>query len=65
MMKKLIYALLVILAACGTSWLCTCVMIKLITMCFGWSFSWHIATGVWLIMCLAKTVFSNTTTVKK
>lgn len=47
----------------GISWITTCGVIKLITMCFGWTFKWSIATGIWLIMFLAGTVFK--TTVKK
>jgi len=39
------------------SWIVTCGLVKLVTMCFGWTFSWPIATGIWLIMCLAKAVF--------
>lgn len=58
-------AILVILAALAFSWICTCGVIKLITFCFGWTFSWKIATGVWLIICLARTVFKSSTTVKK
>ena len=46
-------------------WIITCGVIKLITMCFGWTFSWAIATGIYLIMCLAKHIFSHNTTVKK
>lgn len=58
-------AALVLAAAYGISWICTCGVIKLITMCFGWTFSWGVATGIWLIMCLARTVFRQSTTVKK
>ena len=36
----------------GLSWIATCGLIKLITMCFGWNFSWAISTGLWLVMCL-------------
>lgn len=60
-----ILAVLVLAAAGGISWICTCGVIKLITMCFGWTFSWGTATGIWLIMMLARTVFEHTTTVKK
>ena len=56
---------LVLAAAYGISWISTCGVIKLITMCFGWTFSWGMATGIWLIMCLARWVFHSTTTVKK
>ena len=38
----------------GISWIAACGIIKLITMCFGWTFSWGIATGIWLILCLVK-----------
>ena len=45
------------------SWILTCGIIKLITICFGLTFSWAIATGFWLILCLLKSIFS--VTVKK
>ena len=53
-------AFLIFLAVGGISWLLTCGIIKLIAMCFGLTFSWEVATGIWLIMCLARTVFSRT-----
>lgn len=31
------------------SWLINCLVFWLITMCFGWEFSWEAATGVWLV----------------
>lgn len=43
------------------SWGLTVGIIKLITMCFGWHFSFGIATGIWLCLCLARTVFKNNT----
>ena len=45
------------------SYLVTCGIIYLITLCFGWSFSWLVASGVWLVMLLLKNVFN--VTVKK
>ena len=38
----------------GISWIATCGIIKLITLCFGWQFKWSIATGIWLIICISK-----------
>lgn len=38
------------------SWICTCGIIKLITLCFSLNFSWKIATGIWLILCLITTI---------
>lgn len=55
----LIFIILIVLVY-GASWIATCGIIKLITMCFGLTFKWSIATGIWLIMCLAKTVFNIT-----
>lgn len=54
-MKGYLTALLVALffvAMYAVSWIATCGIVKLLTMCFGWTFSWPIATGVWLILCL-------------
>lgn len=56
---------LIFLACYALSWIITCGLIKLITLCFGWTFSWGTATGIWLIICIAKSVFSNSVTVKK
>lgn len=51
--------ILVLAFAYGVSWITTCGVIKLITMCFGWTFKWSIATGIWLIMWLASNVFKT------
>lgn len=34
----------------GGSWIITCGLIKLITLCFGWTFYWGISTGIWIII---------------
>ena len=44
--------ILLTIIAYAISWLATCGLIKLITLCFGWTFSWLIATGIWLILLL-------------
>lgn len=44
----------------GISWIVTCGIIKLITLCFGWTFKWSIATGIWLIICVLKSIFKIT-----
>ena len=43
----------------GLSWITTCGIIKLITICFGWTFKWSIATGCWLIGLLLGSVFKS------
>lgn len=47
------------------SWLATCGIIKLITMCFGLTFKWSVSTGIWLILILLKSIFGKTVEVKK
>lgn len=54
--------LAIVVIAFGLSWIITCGIIKLITLCFGWTFSWGIATGIWFVMMLLKKVFSVTVT---
>lgn len=55
--------ILILVLLYGVSWIATCGIIKLITMCFGLTFKWGIATGIWLIICILKSIFN--VTVKK
>lgn len=48
----ILYFAAIILLWCGGSWIITCGLIKLITLCLGLTFKWKIATGLWLILCL-------------
>ena len=52
--NKIMIALIILrtIIAYAMIWLATCGLIKLITLCFGWTFSWIIATGIWLILLL-------------
>ena len=50
----------ILVFAYGLSWIAMCGIIKLITMCFGWTFKWSIATGVWLIVCILRSIFNVT-----
>ena len=55
---------ILILAACyGLSWIVICGIIKLITMCFGLTFKLPIATGIWFVICILRSIFN--VTVKK
>lgn len=65
MKNTIIGAVLITLVLVAASWLITCGIIKLITLCFGWTFTWGVATGIWLLMSLANSVFKSTITVKK
>lgn len=55
--------LLIFVLLYGISWIVTCGIIKLITLCFGWQFKWSVATGIWLVICILKSIFSHHTTV--
>lgn len=57
-MKKSLIKILALLSMVGGSWLAICGLIKLITLCFGWVFTWKIATGIWLIMILLRVTFN-------
>lgn len=41
------------------SWAICTGLIYLICLCFSWKFSILAATGIWLVICLIKGVFSN------
>ena len=62
--SALLLTIILLVVAFGVSWIVTCGVIKLITLCFGWQFKWSIATGIWLVMCLARTVFKNNSSSK-
>ena len=47
------------------NWIVICGIVKLITLCFGWTFSWPIATGIWLVMILLRMVFIQSSSSKK
>ena len=55
-----IVIILIFVISFGLSWIVTCGVIKLITMCFGLTFKWSIATGIWLILCLLRGPFNAT-----
>lgn len=60
-----VLVILLLVVAYGVSWIATCGIIKLITMCFGLTFKWSVATGIWLIMCLLQSVFKVTVNNKR
>lgn len=53
----IITRIIVIAILIGLSFLITAGIIKLITVCFGLTFSWSVATGIWLTMILLKSIF--------
>ena len=53
-------AIVMFLVLGAISWLITCGIFYLITLCFSLEFSWLTATGVWLVMILLKSIFNTT-----
>ena len=53
-------AIVIFLILGAISWLITCGLLYLITLCFSLEFSWLTATGVWLVMILLKSIFNTT-----
>ena len=53
-------AIVIFLILGAISWLITCGLFYLITLCFSLEFSWLTATGVWLVMILLKSIFNTT-----
>ena len=53
----MIAGLIITLFVAALSYFITCGIVYLITLCFGWTFSWLIASGIWLIMILLRSIF--------
>ena len=53
-------AIVMFLVLGAISWIITCGIFYLITLCFGLEFSWLTATGVWLVLVLLRSIFSVT-----
>lgn len=58
-MGELFVYIVALAIALALSWGVTVGIIKLITVCFGWAFSFPIASGIWLILILAKWVLGS------
>ena len=63
--RGIIAVLFLMAALIAFNWIVICGIIKLITLCFGWTFSWSIATGIWLVMILLIMVFAQSSSSKK
>ena len=63
--KDILTIILVIVGLVFLEWIITVGIIKLITMCFGWTFKWSVATGIWLIICILQSIFKSNVNVKR
>lgn len=55
----LIAAVIVLVIIYAFDWGVTVGILYLVYHCFGWEWSWLVATGIWLIMLLARSVFKS------
>ena len=58
-LKHVLVKCIVLAVLYTLSWIMTCGFFKLITLCFGWTFSWKVATGIWLIICFVKILLAR------
>ena len=58
-MVDVLVVILILAVSLGMSWAVTVGLIKLVTICFGWPVSLLTATGIWLILLLARSVFKS------
>lgn len=58
-MKKVIVFILAAIAVIAFSWIATCGFVKLIFMCFTITFTWKVATGIWLTLLMLAITFSS------
>ena len=65
MKKDILTIVLVIVGLVFLEWIVTVGTIKLITMCFGWTFKWSVATGIWLIICILQSIFKSNVNFKR
>ena len=61
---SIIFVIFLIIIVIGISFLITAGLVYLISLCFGFVFTWKIAFGVWLIQCLLTSIFNVTIKIK-
>lgn len=64
-MSGCIAAIIAILLVLGLSWILTCGILYLVTLCFSLAFSWQIATGIWLVLFLVSSFFKSSNSSSK
>ena len=58
-MKKVIFIILGIIIGLVVSFLCTAGLIKLACWAFGYTFSWKLSVGIWVVLWLLGSVFKS------
>ena len=50
---------LILIIGYGLSWAVSVGLMYLICLCFSWNFSLLITTGIWLVLCFLKLIFTG------
>lgn len=58
-MKNILKYIPLIIMFLLLSWLVTCGLVKILTLCFDFDFSWKMATGVWVGLSIVQSIFSG------
>lgn len=64
-MKNLFNPIVELISNAAVSWIIDCGLIYLAFLCFGIPFSVRIATGIWLVMLLIRSLFTGINKQKK
>lgn len=59
MLGPAIVCAIAILTILAIGWLMTCGIVYLISLCFGFAFTWAIGSGVWLVLLLLGGLFGK------
>lgn len=49
---------IVVIVLMALSWLVTCGVVKVLSMCFSFAYSWKLATGIWLVCLMLRWIIS-------
>ena len=47
-----------VIVVTALSWLVTCGVVKVLSMCFSFAYSWKLATGIWLVCLMLRWIIS-------
>lgn len=59
-MKKLItfiIGIVILMSSMFLDWLIATGLVKLLSLCFGFTFSFKVATGIWLVILILRSIF--------
>lgn len=58
-MKKISFKFILFILLTAISWAITCGMVYLISLCFGFAYNLSVATGIWLVLIIIKSIIPD------